>query len=122
MKALDVLGLPIASDMGLFLEPRPKPMMKRVFVLGLPMKTLGSDLSCSPGLILCLVLDLGLGLWIEFYVGRGHGLKGMGFMILSLLLLLLLLIIIIITIIIIIIIINYYYHCYYYYYYYYYYH
>ena len=48
VKALDVLGLPIASDMGLFLEPRPKPMMKRVFALGLPMKTLGSDLSCIP--------------------------------------------------------------------------
>ena len=48
VKALDVLGLPIASDMGLFLEPRPKPMMKRVFALGLPMKTLGLDLSCNP--------------------------------------------------------------------------
>ena len=49
MKALGALGLPML-----------------VFVLGLPMQTLGSDLSCSPGLILCLVSDLGLGLWIEF--------------------------------------------------------
>ena len=64
VKAVDVSGLPIASSIGLFLEPKPKPMLKRVFVLGLLLKALGSDLGCSLGLILCLVLGLGLRTWV----------------------------------------------------------